>query len=396
MSFVCSGKRFFFKSIIVTACQRQSVWGIITTDALFFVMEDKMKILHKRFIPAVLCIALAFGLCGCTGSNTENSTGASTTAAQTEATAEQAPQSEVVGDDSKYSSADNWAYLAQGNDKQADVFVLCPTIFPGSSQSFNMPLDDEEMRQKFYNTLTTGLGIYSESCTVYAPYYQQVGMVVYGLDENLRETYFKTAYNDVRESFLYYMQHYNNGRPIVLAGFSQGADMVLRLMKEFFTDEEYSKQLVAAYAVGWHFSQAEANQYPALKMAQEETDTGVIITFNSEEDYVTTSLLVPDTTLSINPLNWKTDGTVADKSENLGAVFCDENGNITEEIPQFTGAYIDQTRGTLKLTDVDDTVYTNGFSTFGTGVYHVYDCEFFYRNLQKNVNDRISAFINNS
>ena len=60
-----------------------------------------------------------------------------------------------------------------------------------------------------------------------------------------------------------------------------------------------------------------------MKFAEGETDTGVIVAFNSEAEEITDSLMIPEgtKTLAINPLNWKTDGTSADKSLNLGACF---------------------------------------------------------------------------
>ena len=70
--------------------------------------------------------------------------------------------------------------------------------------------------------------------------------------------------------------------------------------------------------------------YPHLKMAQGEDDTGVIVSFNSEAEGITESLVVPADTqaLGINPLNWKTDSTPADKSLNLGACFTNYDGEI--------------------------------------------------------------------
>src|SRR5574344_1049023 len=186
----------------------------------------------KKITAVLLAAVLAFAVCGCANASSKQANAAATQAANTQTQ----PQPE------KYADSYNWAYCGVGDDKEADVFVLCPTVFPGSKKDFNMPTDDAQMRQKFYNTLTSGLGIYDEDCRVYAPYYRQAGMVVYGLNKTLAQGYFNTAYSDVREAFLYYMQHYNNGRPIVLAGFSQGADMTLRLMKEFFTDEKYSSR----------------------------------------------------------------------------------------------------------------------------------------------------------
>ncbi len=41
-----------------------------------------------------------------------------------------------------------------------------------------------------------------------------------------------------------------NDRPIVLAGFSQGADMCYRLLEEYFGNEELYSRLIAVYAIG--------------------------------------------------------------------------------------------------------------------------------------------------
>ena len=96
-------------------------------------------------------------------------------------------------------------------------------------------------------------------------------------------------------------------------------------------------------------------------------------------------------TYAINPLNWKTDSTKADKSENLGACFTDYSGQITEEIPKLTGASIDEKRGALKVTDVSAEDYPA--KLFENGIYHLYDYQFFYRNLQKNVKTRLNVFM---
>ena len=154
-------------------------------------------------------------------------------------------------------------------------------------------------------------------------------------------------------------------------------------------------QLAACYAIGWRITEEELTQYPHLKMAAGPEDTGCIISFNSEAEGITDSLLVPagTRTLAVNPLNWRTDSTPADKSLNLGACFTDYSGEITSEIPQLTGAYLDPERGTLKVTDVTPEEYASGLSLFEDGVYHLYDYQFFYRNLEENVGKRVEAFL---
>ena len=152
--------------------------------------------------------------------------------------------------------------------------------------------------------------------------------------------------------------------------------------------------IALAGAEGIRLTEEDLEEYPQLKMAQSEDDTGVIVSFNSEAEDVTDSLMIPEGTksLAINPLNWKTDGTAADKSLNKGACFTDYSGAITEEIPQLTGAYIDEARGSLKVPDVSPEDYPAGLSIFTDGIYHLYDYQFFYRNLQENVQTRIQAY----
>ena len=214
------------------------------------------------------------------------------------------------------------------------------------------------------------------------------------MEEGDREPYLEIAYEDVKVAFNYYYENYNDGQPIILAGFSQGADMCLRLMKDCFDDEELMDQLIACYAIGWRITEDDLEEYPQLKMAAKEDDTGVVISFNSESEDISDSLMIPSgtKTFSINPLNWKTDGTPADKSLNKGACFTDYSGEITSEIPQLTGAYIDEERGALKVPDVSAEDYPAGLSIFADGIYHLYDYQFFYRNLQENVQTRIEAY----
>ena len=295
-----------------------------------------------------------------------------------------------------YAKAENWAYLeTDTSDKEADVFFICPTVYGGDSENCNMALDDEETRQSFLGATNMEKGIYDTDCRFFAPYYRQVGLSVYQMDVQDREQYLEIAYEDVKQAFEYYMENYNDGRPIVLAGFSQGADMCIRLLKDCFADEEVKDLLVACYAIGWSISEEELQENEHLKFAQGETDVGVIVSFNSEAEDVSDSLLIPagTKTLAINPLNWRTDGTPADKSLNKGACFTDYDGNITSEIPQLTGAYIDDVRGALKVTDVTSEEYPPVLSIFESGVYHLYDYQFFYRNLQENVSARIANYL---
>ena len=326
-----------------------------------------------------LCLLLAL-LAGCGG---------------TEDTADVPETEETVVADSAldYSDPENWSYWAEGEGKEADLFLICPTVDLGEGGSTNADVTGETYRASFTGALNMELGIYSDVCTVYAPYYRQVTLPVYEMDGAEADAAFELAYQDVRAAFLYYTENCDPGRPLVLAGFSQGADMSIRLMEEFFGDEAFSSRLVADYAIGWRVTDEDIARYPHLRMAQGEDDTGVIVAFNSESEDTADSILVPAgmRTYAINPLNWKTDSTPADAALNKGACFTDYSGAVTAEIPRLCGGYLDDVRGTLKVTGIEKEDYPGGL--FPDGVYHLYDYQFFFRNLQENVTVRLQAFL---
>lgn len=294
-----------------------------------------------------------------------------------------------------YADTGSWAYWRVGENKAADLFIVCPTVDLGTDGHTNMSLTDENIKGNFTGALNMQRGIYEKNCRMYAPYYRQATLADYTLPRQDAAAYFDLAYSDVRAAFLYYMHHENNGRPFVLSGFSQGAEMCLRLLKEFGNTDFVKNNMVACYAIGWRFTPQEAAEYPYIQPAKCADDLGKVIIFNSEAPGVTSSAIVPGgvKTFAINPLTWSCGSQKAPKTLNAGACFTDYSGAVVREVPQLTGCYIDSERGTLKVTDVDKKEFVPGLPLFSEGVYHIYDYQFFYRNLQQNVNLRIKTFM---
>ena len=291
-----------------------------------------------------------------------------------------------------YADAENWAYFGIGEGKDADLFLICPTV--DMNDEFNMSMDDEDTKASFLGALNMERGIYEDSARMYAPYYRQAAMKVYSLDREEWEPYMELAYSDVSAAFAYYLEHENQGRPILLAGFSQGADMCYRLLEEYFGNEELYEQLVAVYAIGWPCAEELTASYPQIIPAQSADDIGVVISFDCEAPEVTETFISPagQRAFGINPLNWRTDETPADKSENLGACFTDYSGEITKEETELCGAYLDAERGVVKVPDISASDYAPIVPGLPDGAYHVYDYQFFFRNLQQNVSDRLASF----
>ena len=164
-----------------------------------------------------------------------------------------------------YSDPENWAYFGIGDDKEADLFLICPTV--DTKDEYAMPLDDEKLKENFLGALNMERGIYEDSARLYAPYYRQAAMKVFSLDAGEWEPYLKLAYDDVSAAFSWYLDHENEGRPIILAGFSHGANMCYRLLEEYFGDEELYKQLIAVYAIGWPCTEEMVSGFPQIHPA---------------------------------------------------------------------------------------------------------------------------------
>lgn len=287
-----------------------------------------------------------------------------------------------------YANTANWAFYEASPSHEVDVFFIAPTS--GFDQSYNMSMTDEDYKTAFVGATAMEKGIYDTEADFYAPFYRQVSLECYDLPEADREQYLRIAYEDVEDAFTYYIKHINHGRPYILAGFSQGGDMIRRLLSNCkYIDDK----MIAAYAIGWNFPKEEIANNPKIKMAEGESDVNVVVSFCSEApEYNGNSIIAPRGTIGINPLNWKTDDTIALASENKGACFTNYSGVILVETPGLCGAYLDPERGTLKVTDVSFTDYPGGLSFLEDGNYHLYDYQFFYRNLQENVETRIHAY----
>jgi len=291
-----------------------------------------------------------------------------------------------------YSAAENWAYFELGEDQAVDVFLICPTVDTRSeTNSFDL---NDKLKDKFIYALDLERGIFEETGRLFSPYYRQMSINAYTLPEAERENAKEIAYGDVSAAFRWYLDNENDGRGIILAGFSQGGEMCLELLKEYYGGDSSEAQalrdqLIAVNSIGWMVTEEMTSEYPQIVPAFGETDTGTVICFDCEDGNVSETIVIPAgmKALSINPLNWKTDATLADKSLNHGAVF--EAGG--EPVPELCGAYIGE-RGELIVTDVTAADYPPGLDVFPEGAYHLYDYMFFFTNLKENVAMRTAVW----
>ena len=291
-----------------------------------------------------------------------------------------------------YSAPENWAYFEIGEERAVDVFLICPTVDTQSeSNAFDL---NDKLKGNFIYALDLERGIFEETGRLFSPYYRQMSIKAYTLPETERVKAREIAYADISAAFRWYLDNENDRRGIILAGFSQGGEMCLELLKEYYGGDGAEAQalrerLIAVYSIGWMVTEEMTEAWPQIVPAAGETDTGTVICFDCEDGTVSETIIIPAgmKALSINPLNWKTDGTPADKALNLGAVF--EMGG--EPVPGLCGARIGE-KGELIVTDVTAADYPPGLDIFPEGAFHLYDYIFFFTNLKENVAARTAVW----
>lgn len=294
-----------------------------------------------------------------------------------------------------YSKASNWLNIP-AITKDVDVVYFYPTCYaPSSPSDLNVSsIDNAVMRKGAANVFAQQATAFQESCNIFAPFYRQLDATfALTLTEEENGALFQYATSkDASGALDYYFENFNQGRPFILAGHSQGAETLLYLLAGYFKDhQEYYSRMIAAYVIGYSVTSDILSKNPHLKFATGATDTGVIVSWNTEGPENSgqhNAVLLPNA-ISINPLNWKLDATKAEVSENLGSF---ENGQF---VAGFADAQIDPARGSVICTSVDPAKYSIPMpDLFGPQCYHGWDYGFYYSNIGANAKQRIEAFLN--
>lgn len=353
-----------------------------------------------------------------------------------------------------YAQAINWMVLPQAESPGAapavDVFFVYPTTYshdrktgPALTSAWS-PEWNQSLAQAYADPIIkyqveSKIGVFAKAgAKVYAPYYRQAS----GFDvlnavlwqstpqfANAANQAMQVAYSDVSAAFDFYLAHGNkdaNGksRPFILAGHSQGSNLLLYLLQDKFKDPELRKLLVVAYIIGWSVTSDDMNSFPdslaRVGICGERRQTGCIVSYNTQqtpgdwsqlaEPWRGKMELVRKNAYSVNPLTWSATGpggveAAAPATANLGAVFF--KGSLPGADPglfaaspryeanHYTGAQSDN--GALVIDPAElpaPANYQNFFAPYNTlpGWYHGYDYSFFYRNIEQNVIDRIEAY----
>jgi hypothetical protein len=321
---------------------------------------DKIVIKHKRWSVAGLLIAIV--LCFVSLARAAN-------------------------DPIDYSKEASWCVLTKTPQKRFDVFFVHPTTYGTTKFGMNAPIGDKDIIAETDDTVLSQSSVFKNDCNIYAPRYRQMSIAALSMDDKKRAPYLALAVNDVLAAFKYYLKHYNNGRPFIIAAHSQGSNISLCILKKH-RDLVRDDQLVAAYLPGWTFTHQDLKQIK-IPLAEKPDQVGAVITWNTIGKGGKSPTLLPGAKC-VNPLSWTTTTKEQSASLNLGAVIELTDGT-TIQIEHFTSARINQAGGL----EIPTPAIENKLDMrMGKAIYHRYDYAFFHGNIAQNVAARCEAWTN--
>ena len=277
--------------------------------------------------------------------------------------------------------------------KKVDIFYLYPTSWNKISETDPniCEIDNPSMLAGSKAAFARQVTAFDPVGNIYAPYYRQADadytLTLPTLAE--REQVIAGApTRDAVAAFDYYIRHFNNGRPFILAGHSQGSNVLLNLLSGYLKDHpDVYDRMIAAYVIGYSVTSDYLKAYPHLKFATRAGDTGVIISYNTQSPGTAANRFVLPGARVINPINWKTDDTPAPASEGLGSYMPVDGTGTLGKVPQYADARIDLTKGAL-ITTADP----SGLQQIN-GIFHGYDYPFYYFNLRENAAVRAANYL---
>jgi pimeloyl-ACP methyl ester carboxylesterase len=311
-------------------------------------------------------------------------------------------------------------------DKAVDVFFVHSTGFVGPG-GWNSTMESKNSEaQSIEYMLSSMASIFNGCCNIYAPHYREANIQSFMPEKFESGTHaLDLAYQDVAEAFEYYLKHFNQGRPFIVVGHSQGTTHALRLLEKKVDNTPLFKQLVAAYVVGYwmpkdKFSRGFEQILPCIEASQ----TGCIVSYDTYGQDGQLDTMVPHwyktgwessqlddgstkPTLCVNPLSWTDSLDKVNKIAHLGAMpvefkrtpvnmlLANNPGFFFQELPELTSELTwaqCMQDGRLEIMPQANNVFSNHLDQPNKS-YHVLDFSLFYGNIRQNAIQRVKQFM---
>jgi len=289
--------------------------------------------------------------------------------------------------------------VATSARRPAATFYIHPTTYLERDR-WNAPLNDGgEANRRAQLFVRSQASAFNSVADIWAPRYRQAAYGAFLLESEDADKALALAYEDVRTAFDAFLIAQPAGKPIILAGHSQGSMHLLRLLSD--RKEALKHRLVAAYVVGWPVSIAADLPAMGLPPCARPDDGGCVSSWQSFKEPANPSLIVNawvgtqgltgaerrrDDMLCVNPLTGIIDGT-APAATNLGTLLPDGNFARAASTTGLVGARCDD--GFL---EIDGEVPNLGPYVLPGNNYHVYDYALFWGSIRADAERRLAAW----
>jgi len=283
---------------------------------------------------------------------------------------------------------------------RAAVFFIHPTSYL-SPAHWNAPAGDREADRLARLMIGGMASAFNASPSLWVPKYRQATFGAFLADRPERTRALDVAYGDVRQAFHAFLAEVPADEPIVLAGHSQGALHLKRLLRDEVAGTPLARRIAAVYVIGWPVSLAHDLPAMGLPACAAPGQSGCVMSWLSYAEpadpkftlaaYARFPALdgqVPAGSpfLCSNPLTGGIGGA-APASRNLGTFMptADLSGGklVPGSIPARCG-----TDGLLLIGPPPNL----GEYVLPGNNYHVYDMLLFWANLRADVAARVAAW----
>lgn len=268
-------------------------------------------------------------------------------------------------------------------DSLVDVFFIHPTTYTEVRTGMNATIDNDYINAKTdYSSILFQASVFNRQCRVFAPRYRQAHISAFFMkDKQKADSALAISYDDIKTAFEFYLKNWNRGRPIIIAGHSQGALMAEKILKDYFEEKPLLNKLVVAYTWGWPVPK---DMFTSLEMCKDSLQTGCLCGWRTFRNGYIPSYLKKENGNSYvtNPLTWTTSTETATKEHNKGSVLTKFN----KVYKYTTGAKTEN-----GLLFISKPKFPWGFFYFSKN-YHIGDINLFYINIQEDIKRRIGLF----
>lgn len=279
----------------------------------------------------------------------------------------------------------------------AAIFYIHPTTYL-RRDNWNGPIDDRESRQRTDLFVRSQASALAPAGPVWAPRYRQAAFGAFLLKNSDAQRALDLAYADVSAAFDEFLKENPTG-PVILAGHSQGALHLSRLLRD--RTPELKDRLVSAYVGGWPLSTAA--DLPAMNLTgcALPAQTACVLSWQSFGSPANPNMIMDawegtegptgvkrerKDMLCVNPLTGTKDGA-APPQTNPGTLIPSSDFSTATLEPGRVGARCDN-----GLLLVDGDIPPLGPFVLPGNNYHVYDYALFWGAIRDDAARRLAAW----